>query len=217
MRADNLIGKRFGKLFVVARAENSKQGKAMWLCICDCGKKKESPVLGYDLKHGKVQSCGCAYVESNKGRNAKHGKSKTRVYTEWCSMNRRCEASNSRAYPNYAARGISVCDEWRSSFQAFYDWAMKSGYSDELTLDRIDTDKGYSPKNCRWATMREQQNNRRNNRTITYQGNKYTLAELARLLGVPYATLGWRIDNGWNEGELNIAPSYKNKSIRKRI
>lgn len=90
------------------------------------------------------------------GRRQKHGMTNTRIYKEWVSMNSRCYTKSSTAYKKYGAKGVTVCDEWRHNFLAFYEWAIKNGYADNLTLDRIDSTKGYGPNNCKWATYAEQ-------------------------------------------------------------
>lgn len=217
MNAADLIGMKFGRLTVVSRGENSKSGKAMWICVCDCGKRKAKTVGTYELKSGKVQSCGCLYFESNKGRRITHGKSGSRLYRIWQGMRRRCDYASGVAFQNYGGRGINVCEEWLSDFHAFYSWAMENGYSDGLTLDRKDSNGNYCPENCRWATMKAQQNNRRNNRIIEYGGEEYTLSELAAKLNVRPETLGWRIDHGWSEKEYALAPNSNNRIIRGNI
>ena len=212
MVAKNLIGNKYGKLTVVARATNTDYGRCRWWCVCDCGISKKNPVTSYDLERGKVRSCGCLYKESNKGRNEKHGHSGSRIHRIWLSIKNRCGCNG---LENYAGRGITICDEWKNSFQAFYDWAMANGYRDDLTIDRIDNDKGYSPDNCRWATMKTQENNRRNNRIVTFQGIEYTVAELADILEIPYQTLLWRINKGWERSDWGIKPNLNNRNIRR--
>lgn len=211
----NLLGKRYNKLTVIARATNTESGKSRWICLCDCGNIKEKAVTGYDLTHNKVKTCGCLYKESNKHRNLKHGRSGERLHRIWCTMRQRCYNPQSHGYNNYGGRGISVCEEWLNSFQAFYDWAMANGYADNLTIDRIEANGNYCPENCRWADMKKQQNNRRNNRTVQYGEHEYTIAELASKLSVPYATLRGRINKGWDQADWGIKPSYDNKKRRK--
>lgn len=126
-----------------------------------------------------------------------HGGTGTRLHKIWLSMRERCYRVNHTYYKNYGGRGIKICDEWQT-FESFRDWAMSHGYADNLTIDRIDYDGDYSPDNCRWSTMKEQQNNKRSNRVVAYRGKKYTLTELAEKSGLKKTTLKERLNMGWS-------------------
>lgn len=156
----DLTGKRFGRLAVIEQAD-SQNGHKRWLCRCDCGKK--IVVKGIHLKSGHTQSCGCAKIEMHTKRLTKHGQSSSSIYAVWIAMKERCHNKNNERYKDYGARGIYVCEKWRTSFGAFYDDVSKLPHFGEkgYTLDRKDNDKGYSPDNCRWATYKEQRHNRR--------------------------------------------------------
>lgn len=127
-----------------------------------------------------------------------HGMRNTSLYSKWCSMKRRCSYQKDKRYPNYGGRGITVCDEWKNSFEAFYEWAMKNGYEKGLTIDRIDCNGNYEPSNCRWATTKVQNRNYSRNHKVTYKCNEYCVVELAEMFNIPYRRLLWRLNNGWD-------------------
>lgn len=206
-RFEDLTGKRFGRLVVIERAEDHIQpnGKhqIQWLCKCDCG--NEVVVRGSNLKNGNSKSCGCLQKDTTSFNNKLHngsisvsGMARSKIYTTWCNMKQRCLNENNRQYKDYGGRGIKVCDDWLD-FEPFYKWAMVNGYNDMLTLDRINTNGNYTPRNCRWVDMKMQQNNRRNNHRITYNGKTQTLAQWADEIGVKRQTLRDRIFRyGWS-------------------
>jgi len=194
----NIIDKsdqRFGKLLVMNRVENSKKGGAMWRCVCDCG--NTTIVLTDNLKIGGTSSCGCNVK--------KHGLCHTKEYTIWENIVQRCTNIKHPKYPSYGARGITVCDRWLD-FKNFYE-DMGARPSDDYSLDRIDNNLGYSKDNCRWATRKEQQNNTRRNRYITYQGETKTIPQWAEIVGISIMTLRTRLFKlGWDTERALTTP-----------
>lgn len=152
-------GEVFGRLTVIETFRPDKYTKCV--CKCECGNIKT--INATDLVRGRTKSCGCLQKESAIKTHTKHGLRHTRIYKTWEDIKKRCLNSKTRSYKNYGGRGITVCDEWLT-FKPFYDWAMANGYNDTLTIDRINVDGNYEPNNCKWATMKEQQNNKRTNR-----------------------------------------------------
>lgn len=158
----DMIGKQFGRLTVIGYAGTNKQNSCVWRCKCSCG--KECEVEGRSLRRGKTRSCGCLNHEmhiSHPNRKT-HGQCGTRIYRIWKAMKNRCYNKNTRDYQKwYGSLGVTVCDEWKNNFQAFYDWSMANGYNDTLTIDRIDPYGNYEPNNCRWADAKTQSTNKR--------------------------------------------------------
>ena len=180
--AIDMTGMKVGHLTVLSRAENTSQNKAQWLCRCDCG--NYTVVSRRHLKNAGTNSCGCYAKEVARKTHTTHGMKKTRLYRIWSGMKDRCLNPNSRHWKHYGGRGIAVFDKWADDFSSFAKWSMDNGYSESLTLDRINNDAGYTPDNCRWATYKEQENNRRNNVRITINGVSKTVAEWSQETGV---------------------------------
>lgn len=169
----NLTGQRFGRLTALYTVPNNNY-RTRWHCVCDCGNTKD--VLQQNLVNGHVRSCGCLHVERNKEKLAvlnesmqreSHHETKTRLYHIWINMKSRCFDENSTTFHRYGGRGITVCREWASSFLSFREWATANGYSDELSIDRINVDGNYCPENCRWVSGSIQQFNKRKPRRNT--------------------------------------------------
>lgn len=157
MRKINLIGKKFGRLTVIENAPN-KGRFTQWKCKCDCGNIVYATTR--DLQKGDTQSCGCLFREKLKIRITKHGGKNTRLYRIWCNMKSRATNHNLPCAKYYANKGVTICSEWKNSFETFRAWAVKHGYQENLTIDRIDFNGGYEPNNCRWLTNAEQQRNK---------------------------------------------------------
>ena len=182
-------GKRFGRLLVLEQAKRSPKSynrQAVWLCKCDCGSLVEK--AGCHLRLGLIISCGCRKKEYT--HMTKHGMYKTRFYACWADMRDRCKIK-SRTRKWYYDRGITVCPEWES-FEQFKE-DMYLSYSDNLTLDRINPNKGYCKENCRWATKQEQADNRTTTRWLTFNGESHTIAQWARKQKIPVTTVYNRI------------------------
>lgn len=210
-------GEVIGRLTILGVAPDryDKRGKPRkyWRCQCECGSIKEIRDDGLNGRH--TLSCGCMQRERvsevNKGRTdgLKYGDSRERIHNIWYLIKSRCEEPSSPNFHNYGGRGIHLCDEWSNGIEGYFrfkEWSLNNGYSENLTIDRIDNSGNYSPENCRWVDTYVQGNNKRNNVFIEYCGKTQTLSQWARNLGVPMKSLynriqvlGWDIERAFNQ------------------
>lgn len=194
---NDLTGKRFGRLVVVGPYDKVKD-QLRWECICDCGARHI--VFGTSLKGGSTRSCGCLLTDFNK-KTKTHGREPRRLYRIWSGMRSRCNDKNNKDYGRYGGRGITVSPQWRD-FVSFRDWAFANGYSENLSIDRIDNTGPYDPNNCRWATAKEQANNRNNNHKVTYNGETKNISEWADQFGIDLVTFHAAIRRGRTVDEI---------------
>jgi len=202
MTRHDLTGQVFGTIKVLGFAGKSKHGQNTWNCICVQCKQE------FIKSTGNIKQNGCISCSKKK-----HGNSHTSLYNHWRTIKRRCQDQN---YKNYCGRGISIYDEW-NNFEVFKEWALENGYKDGLEIDRIDFNGDYTPKNCRWVTEREQQNNRRNNINYIIDGEKHTITEWARVFRININTVKKRIKLGWGIKDALTMDIDKNKGKTSRI
>ena len=200
MALNDLTGQRFGKLLVTARGPNTNQGRATWLCACDCGNTKTVKAENLTRTRGTTRSCGCTQIESRKtngdlaGKLKAHAYSRSNMFAEhktWENIKARCNNPLHVSYHSYGAKGVTVCDRWLESFKNFADdmGPRPAGY----TLERKNSALGYSPENCEWASRDTQANNRSSNRHITAFGKTQTVAQWAKETSLPYAYIHYRV------------------------
>lgn len=198
------IGFKNNKLTVIKPVY--KNNRWLWLCKCECG--NETIVYPNLMIRGKQKACHCGKSATFREMNTTHGQSKTRLYKIWCGMKKRCNNKNCEAYKMYGAAGINVCEEWET-FLPFQEWALSHGYREDLTIDRIDYNKGYYPDNCRWTDYIEQARNRSSNKLITLNGETKTLIEWCEDFNINYNTAYSRISRGWTEEDAVTKPIIK--------
>ena len=204
----DLMGMKFGKLTVIKRVENKNGHSATWECRCDCG--TVFSVAGTALRAGQKH---CKKCTPRWGNKIIHNMSRSRIYRIWHGIKDRCNNNNSDAYRNYGARGITFCIEW-NEFLPFYDWAMQNGYTDELTIDRIDNNGNYEPSNCRFITILEQQKNKRTCIFIEKDGKRQIIADWAKETGLAQNVISNRLRYGWSMNRIfSPVRSRKRKSI----
>lgn len=193
----DLKGQEFGSLKVLEYL-----GKSKWLCECKCGNK--IIVLGGNLKRGNTQSCGCKRKKQSRinGKNnekyvqIKQNTLYKKLYTTWIGIRRRCKSKKSSKYKDYGGRGIDICKQW-DNFENFFEWSINNGVKSNLSIDRIDNNGNYEPNNCRWATSKIQQRNRRNSHIVKFKSNTYCITELAEKYNINIRTLRGRLKRGW--------------------
>lgn len=190
-RRRDLTGNKFGRLTVL-RADDQPHNHPgqFYVCRCDCG--NEIVVRGDGLTSGHTKGCGCINT-----RRKTHGKTHTKLYKVWTSIKQRCTNTNDESYRSYGERGVSICDEWKDSFESFYEWCQGHGYRSELQIDRIDNDGPYAPWNCRFVTRKENMNNRRNTPHIECHGETHTIPEWSKITGISEAVIRKKFHAGW--------------------
>lgn len=205
----DLTGQKFNHLTAV---ELVSRKPTRWKCLCDCGNYKI--VLTSNLKSGAVKSCGCIHHRGNPTHNLCY----TRQYRIYKKIMRRCYVQNDPAYKDYGGRGIVVCDSWKNNFIDFYNWSIANGYADNLTIDRIDNDKGYSPDNCRWADSKQQSNNRRTCRLYTIGGITKNLTQWCEYYNADYKIVHSRLSRNWDiEEALTFRGDARIEKRRKEL
>lgn len=199
----NLVGEVVGEFTVASYVRHG-----LWLCVCSCGSERR--ISSTDLMKGKRKSCGCKkseYVSQSKIKHghAPWGRCATPTYRSWAAMIDRCTNDNNKRWHRYGGRGITVCDQWRYSFQSFLDDMGEKPA--RMTLDRIDNDGNYEPKNCRWATSKTQGRSNYRARMIEAFGRKQLLVDWALETGLLRETIARRLNAGWPaERALSVAP-----------
>lgn len=204
----SFVGKKINSLTIIDYVQRDNKIKSYFLCKCECGKTVELQASKVVSGHNK--SCGCYLGKRNPNTHHFGG---TRLYSIWRHTITRCYDTKSDHYHIYGARGITVCDEWKTDFLSFREWALNSGYNDELSIDRIDVNGNYCPENCRWATRKEQQRNMRNNRYVTYRGETKLLVEWCEELNLPQEIMRTRL-NLW--GEQQAERIFNQPIVRKK-
>ncbi len=215
----NLVGEKFGRLTVVAlhdviRRPGNRGRSARWQCVCGCPERTLRVVPREHLTTGHTQSCGClrketvAQASRTHGHTSKeYGDNNSPIYRIFQCMHSRCRDRTGRMWKFYGSRGISVCERW-SKFENFLA-DMGSTWVAGLSLDRINSEGGYEPTNCRWATKLEQANNTRSNRFAVYNGKRQTMSQWSREVGISSALIAIRIDSGWTIEEALTTPARK--------
>lgn len=197
----DLSGQVFGRLTVININHTSKKG-TYWNCKCLCG--NECIVLTTRLSSGHTTSCGCRKEEIKQevsGLNKSHELSNSRIYRIYRGIISRCYKKYSSSYDRYGGRGIKIFQEWLDDFMNFYNWSMENGYSENLSIDRIDPNGNYCPENCRWSTAKEQANNTRSTIFLTYNGETKSASEWAEITGISRNTITRRKRDGWTDAE----------------
>lgn len=193
-------------MFTVLSESNSNKTGRRVFAKCECGNIKDL-CLGL-LKCGNTTSCGCVRIKKLSAIKTTHGLKSHPLYITWKAMRQRCTNPNASNYKYYGARGISICPEWQSGFKSFHDWSLANGWIEELKLDRINNDNGYSPENCRWITHKQNCRNKSICKMITHEGITLSMSEWCEKMGRNYHTVRSRINNlNWNPSVALLTPT----------
>lgn len=188
-------GDRYARLTIIKEVEK-KNKRRYFLCKCDCGNHRE--VRMTNLRYGSTKSCGCLRDEQNRVAGFKHGLRSSPIYSSWHSMKQRCLNPNAQSYHYYGGRGITIFDEWKDDFMNFYNWAIENGYTEGMTIERIDVNGNYEPDNCTWIPQSEQSNNTRRNKPVAFNGKTKNVTEWSKELGFNRGMLRKRLSSGWS-------------------
>jgi hypothetical protein len=197
----DLVGQKIGRLTVLSKASRGRGSGVYWECRCECGALVN--VRAHSLTSGHTKSCGCL----NKDIITKHGQCRngkdSKLYVIWRAMCNRCYRGDDISYPNYGARGITVCEEWQDDFFAFETWALAAGFRPGLHIDRVDLNSGYGPENCRWATQHENNQNRRTTKLspvkvkairLVHRAKIMTSKEIAAFFNICVSTVNYTVN-----------------------
>jgi len=199
----NMVGDIFGELTVIGRS-GSQGGNSTWKCLCSCG--RETVVQRSNLRSKSVSSCGNCKPSARKT----HGRTGDPIYTIWSAMKQRCYYKKNKSYSRYGGRGITVCDRWRNSFEAFLSDMGERPYRG--TIERVDVEGDYTPENCKWANLIEQANNKTNNVLLTIAGETFSIAQWSVISGRKYGTIYNRKKRGWSDTDSVFKdPTYNYK------
>lgn len=210
-KCEDLTGQAFNRLTVTGFAGRNKRGCPLWDCVCTCGNLVLGKVAG-DIKQGNTKSCGCLKREKTVGRNTTHGLSGAPEYVVWAGMIARCSNPNHSGWGRYGGRGVTVCNEWLTSFETFYA-DMGQRPSPEHSVERKANDEGYSASNCFWATKVEQANNTSANVLLTCLGETKTMAQWCLERGLSYPAVRARKERGWSDEDALTKPVRHLKTI----
>lgn len=206
------IGDKYNLLTV--RDIQNINGRTVYVCQCDCGRRKD--VIGqYKLLTGAIKSCGCLKSTRCAERNRagrKFSEFEYRIREIWRQMHQRCENPYHISYKYYGGKSVKVCEEWRD-YQKFVDWSLKNGYRDTLSLDRVDSTRGYSPNNCRWVSYDVQNNNSSHCHYLTFNGQTKSMSEWSKETGISYSAIKSRLNKlHWSIEKTLTIPSRNTKS-----
>jgi hypothetical protein len=214
----SLIGNVYNRLVVISYSHTKKyvgnSGKGnyivYWNCECSCG--NTATIEGRKLKTGHTKSCGCLNQESRSSRGRHKEAGKTREYNIWAQMKMRCYNKNNHAFARYGGRGITVCDEWLNSFERFIQDMGRAPA--KHSIERLNNNNGYYKGNCRWASVIEQNNNKRNNVNIEYNNEIKTVSNWCRELGLNVKRTKYRIASGWStKSAFELPKSSRHKTL----
>lgn len=206
----DILCQKYGRLTVLEEIIKIGKGRRFRV-VCDCGNTKDVELT--HLRMGFIVSCGCFNKEQTSKAKGTHRMSGNKLYSIWANMIQRCINPNTINYKGYGGRGITICNEWKNSFENFLNWAQKNNYNHNLEIDRINNDGNYCPENCRFVTRTQNARNRTVTHYIVYKGEKKSLAEWSEQLGIRQSILLDRLNKlKWSINKAIETPVLNNKT-----